>query len=95
MMKIAFASQDETYIKTQIDRGFYANATELVRDAVRRLREQSESKERLIAALEVGEKAISEGRSAPFTPELMASLKAEALIKAQNGEPVRNTDVLP
>jgi antitoxin ParD1/3/4 len=95
MMKIAFANQDETYIKTQVERGFYANATELVRDAVRRLREQTESKEQLIAALEVGAKASREEKSAPYTPELMAGLKAAALHKAASGEPVRNADVLP
>lgn len=35
-MNINFPPVDESYIKAKIDDGFYSNATELVRDAVRR-----------------------------------------------------------
>jgi putative addiction module CopG family antidote len=34
-MNINFPSVDETYIRQKVDAGFYSNATELVRDAVR------------------------------------------------------------
>ncbi len=61
-MNVVFPPVDESYIKAKIDDGFYSNATELVRDAVRRLREQDDGKyARLMAALEVGEQAIREG----------------------------------
>jgi Arc/MetJ-type ribon-helix-helix transcriptional regulator len=38
-MNIMFPPLDNNYIKAKIRDGFYSNATELVRDAVRRLRE--------------------------------------------------------
>jgi len=43
-MNIVFPAMDESYIKAKVEDGFYSNATELVRDAVRRLREQDDSK---------------------------------------------------
>lgn len=94
MMKIAFAEQDELYIKRQVESGFYSNATELVRDAVRRLRE-SDQRTRLLAALELGEKAIEEGRTTPYTPEFMAESKERAKKRAGNGEKAVRPDVVP
>ncbi len=38
-MNVNFPPVDEAYIKAKVADGFYSNATELVRDAVRRLRE--------------------------------------------------------
>jgi antitoxin ParD1/3/4 len=43
-MNINFPSVDENYIKRMVEDGFYSNATELVRDAVRRMREQDGDK---------------------------------------------------
>ena len=36
-MNINFPPVDERYVKAKINDGFYSNATELVRDAVRRM----------------------------------------------------------
>jgi len=38
-MNINFPPVDKSYIKAKVKSGFYANATELIRDAVRRMRE--------------------------------------------------------
>lgn len=43
-MNIVFPPVDESYIKAKIDDGYYTNATELVRDAVRRLREMDDNR---------------------------------------------------
>ncbi|KAF0101739.1 MAG: hypothetical protein FD163_1196 [Hyphomonadaceae bacterium] len=42
-MNINFPPVDEKFIKSKIENGYYSNATELVRDAVRRLREKDAS----------------------------------------------------
>jgi antitoxin ParD1/3/4 len=39
-MNINFAPIDESFIKNKIEEGYYSDATELVRDAVRKLREK-------------------------------------------------------
>jgi antitoxin ParD1/3/4 len=85
-MNINFPPVDESYIKAKIADGFYSNAAELVRDAVRRLREQDDNKHaRLKAALEVGQQAIREGRTALYTPELLDQIEQEARQHAAEG----------
>lgn len=85
-MNINFPPVDESYIKAKIADGFYSNAAELVRDAVRRLREQDDNKHaRLMAALEVGQQAIREGRTALYTPELLDQIEQEARQHAAEG----------
>jgi len=43
MMNVNFPAVDEIYIKQKVESGFYSNATELVRDAVRRMRRPTSS----------------------------------------------------
>ncbi len=94
-MNIIFPSVDENYIKAKVDDGFYSNATELVRDAVRRLREQDDNKHaRLMAALEEGERDVREGRTHPYTPELLAEIEQSAIQHAAEGKKP-NPDVCP
>lgn len=92
-MNIHFPPVDENYIKAKIAEGFYSNATELVRDAVRRLREQDDSRyAHLLSALEIGKHAIREGRTAPYTPELLDRIEREARQYAAEGRKL-NPDV--
>lgn len=93
-MNIQFPSADETYIKQQVEAGFYSNATELVRDAVRRLREEHERRAALRAAVQVGEDQIARGEYQPYTSELFDAIKRNARAKAQRGQHA-NPDVLP
>jgi antitoxin ParD1/3/4 len=60
-MNINFPAVDETYIKQKVESGFYSNATELVRDAVRRMREADEQRQALLAAVQIGDEQIAHG----------------------------------
>jgi antitoxin ParD1/3/4 len=93
-MKVTFAEQDESFIKRQVEQGYYANATEVVRDAVRRLRENT-PQARLAVALEAAEKSAEEGRTNELTPERLAALRDRAISRAQNGEEIRHSDATP
>ncbi len=94
-MNINFPSVDERYIKGKVEDGFYSNATEVVRDAVRRMRERDESPHaRLMAALEAGEQAIREGRTAPYTPDFLDECEKRARQNLAEGKEL-NPDVLP
>ena len=88
-MNINFASVDAEFIKGKVKAGYYCNATELVRDAVRKLRESDQENEdkhdRLIAALEEGEASIREHGTIPYTPELLERITKEALEDFANG----------
>lgn len=94
-MNIVFPSVDDYYIKTKVADGFYSNATELVRDAVRRLREQDDHQEKvLLNALEKGARAIHAGHTILYTPHLLEKVEKEARYLAATGQ-MPNPDVCP
>ncbi len=85
-MNVIFPPVDESYIKAKVEDGFYTNATELVRDAVRRLREQDDAKyTRLISAIELGEKDAREGKGNAYTPEIFDQIMQDAKHHAAQG----------
>ncbi|MCP4933751.1 MAG: hypothetical protein GY927_05980 [bacterium] len=94
-MHIRFANADENFIKAEVQRGFYTNETELVRDAVRRMREDKERAKRFQEAIAKGVQAVERGETVALTPELLQEIKQEAIRKAQNGDPYSSTDALP
>ena len=86
-MNINFPPVDDGYIKAKVESGYYSNATEMVRDAVRRMREQDDQHGRLLAALELGERDIAEGRTVPYTPDLLNQIEREARTHAAHNRP--------
>jgi antitoxin ParD1/3/4 len=93
-MNINFPPVDTGYINTKVESGYYSNATEMVRDAVRRMREQDHHHGRLLAALEIGERDIVAGRTVPYTSDLLNQVEQEARTHAANNRPA-NPDVIP
>jgi len=81
-LNINFPPVDAAYIKTKVESRYYSNATEMVRDAVRRLRQQDEHPGRLLAALEIGERDIAAGRTVSYTPDLLKQIEQEARTQA-------------
>jgi Arc/MetJ-type ribon-helix-helix transcriptional regulator len=78
-MKVTFPSVIDAYIRAKVADGFYASAAELVIDAVRRLRERDDPDYvNLIDALEEGERDIREGRTTPYSPDLLQEILREA-----------------
>ena len=95
-MHIRFAEIDEGFIKSQVESGFYTNETEVVRDAVRRLREEQQARHsRMYHAVLKGEAAIERGDVVPYSRQLMEEIKTEATARAQHGETVNNPDAIP
>ena len=87
-MNIVFPPIDEKFIKAKISDGYYSNATELVRDAVRRLREQDNKRyDELIAALAEGEADYLAGRYEEYTPKLLNTITKEVLAEHRKGKP--------
>jgi antitoxin ParD1/3/4 len=93
-MKINFADRDEHFIRMQVEQGYYSNATELVRDAVRRLRENT-PQVRLATALEAAEQSAAAGRTHEFTPERLSEIRNRAISRTQQGESIRHPDATP
>ncbi|HZV33703.1 MAG TPA: type II toxin-antitoxin system ParD family antitoxin [Verrucomicrobiae bacterium] len=93
-MNINFPPVDEGYIKAKVEGGYYSNATEMVRDAIRRMREQDDQHARLLAALEIGERDITAGRTVPYTPDLLKQIEREARKHTANKRQA-HPDVIP
>lgn len=65
-MNINFPPMDEKHIKEMVKKGYYSNATEVVRDAVRRQREQYSPPSRFEAAIKRGLEDVEAGRVVPY-----------------------------
>jgi antitoxin ParD1/3/4 len=86
-MNVNFPPVDDRYIKAKVESGYYSNATEMVCDAVRRMREQDTQHGRLLTALEIGERDVVAGRTVPYTPELLKQIEKEARTQTFNNHP--------
>jgi antitoxin ParD1/3/4 len=94
-MHVRFADVDESFIKAEVLSGFYTNETELVRDAVRRMREEKERARRFQEAVARGIQAVERGETVTLTPDLLQEIKQDAIRKARNGESYSSTDAIP
>ena len=96
-MHIRFAEADQNFISSQAQQGFYSNETEVVRDAVRRLREQREVQQTpFYQAVLKGYKQIEQGLTVPFSRKLMEQIDQEAAEKVKKGDKITyDPDVIP
>jgi antitoxin ParD1/3/4 len=87
-MHVNLSSEMESYIKSKVGSGFYGNATEVIRDAVRKMQAEEERRTSFRAAIAVGEADIAAGRVTPYTPELLNEIWEEALVIADSGQSI-------
>ena len=94
-MHVRLSEVDENYIKGKVESGFYTSENEVVRDAVRRMREEEERIARFQAAVRIGDEQIERGETVPYSQELMEQISQRAVQRARQGKKVDNPDVLP
>lgn len=94
-MHINLSPEMENFIKSKVASGFYGNATEVIRDAIRHMQTEEERAARFAAAVAKGEAQLAQGQGVRHTAELSRDTLQEALKRAEAGKPVTNTDVLP
>jgi antitoxin ParD1/3/4 len=93
-MHINLSTEMEQYLQSKVQTGFYGNASEVVRDAIRKMWEDDEKLVALRAAVQVGDAQIDRGEGIPYTPDRLAAITAKALANASQGKKV-NPDVAP
>jgi antitoxin ParD1/3/4 len=93
-MKLELNEKYDTLIQRKIDTGCYANAAEVVENALREMNERDERLELLRAAIAVGEADIAAGRVYDWTENSMDELMREAREASRAGTPI-DPDVLP
>lgn len=93
-MHIKLSPEMEHFIKAKVASGFYGNATEVIRDAIRRMQADEAKVEAWRAAVAKGEAELDRGEGIPYTPDLMNDIARRAARAEALGEPI-DPDVLP
>ena len=94
-MHVRFSDVDEHYIKGKVESGLYTSENEVVRDAVRRMREEEERIARFHAAVRIGDEQIEREETVPYSRERMEQIGQRAVQRAKLGQKIDNPDVLP
>ena len=92
-MHINLSPEIEQYLQSKVEGGFYGNASEVIRDAIRRMREEDERLVALKAAIKVGDDQLERGEGVSYSPELLEEITALAFKNARLNKKV-NPDVI-
>lgn len=93
IMHIRFAEADKTFIAHQVEQGLFTSETELVRAAVRDMRERQAN--RFYQAIQAGAHDVRHGRTMPLTDALKAEIVENGIKRAEQRKPYTNFDALP
>jgi antitoxin ParD1/3/4 len=93
-MHVNLSIEMEQYIKSKVSSGFYGNATEVIRDAIRRMQAEEERIAAFRAAVAKGDAQIERREGIAYTAELMDGLTQTAINEMHSGKPME-ADVLP
>ena len=89
-MHINLSPEMEQYLQVKVGTGYYSNASEVVRDAIRRMRDEDEKLAALRSAVAVGDEQLERGEGATYTPERLKQITEKAFANARNGKKVRS-----
>ena len=70
------------------------NATEVIRDAIRRMQAEESRAANWRAAIKVGDDQLNRGEGAAYTPETLDDITQSAISTMHSGTPI-DADVLP
>jgi len=93
-MHINLSPEMESYIKTKVSSGFYGNATEVIRDAIRRMQANERQIAAFQAAVAKGDAQLDRGEGVEYSAELMNTMTQTALQDMQSDKPI-DPDVIP
>lgn len=92
-MNISLTPQLEALVRRKVESGLYNSASEVVREALRLL-EERDRRERLRAAVAIGDEQLARGEVVDWTPDFLERLKREAAEEDRRGLPISD-DVIP
>lgn len=91
MQRIKLGKPYDDYIAQQIESGYFASATEVLRDALRskmKFEATIAPKKSLLELVKEGEESINAGRVTPYSPTLMNELFEQAKQNSILGKPI-------
>lgn len=93
-MHVNLSPEMESYIKSKVASGFYGNATEVIRDAIRRMQADEERRTAFRAAVAVGDAELDRGEGIDYNENVLEEITREALQDLHSGKPI-DPDVCP
>ncbi len=93
-MHVNLSPEMEGFIKNKVTSGFYGNATEVIRDAIRRMQAEENRFAAWQGAVKKGDDQLDRGEGAVYTPEILNDITQSAIGAIHSGLPM-DADVLP
>jgi len=93
-MHINLSPEMETFIRGKVASGFYGNATEVIRDAIRRMQAEEDRMQAWRAAIKKGDDELDRGEGIAYTAKALDDITEAAIDGMHSGKPM-NPDVLP
>ena len=93
-MHVTLSSEMEAFIKGKVASGFYGNATEVIRDAIRGMQAEESRVAAWQAAVKQGDEQIERGEGITYTAETLKDITQTAIGAMHSPAPL-DPDVLP
>ena len=92
-MHINLSPEIEKYLQNKVNTGFYSNASEVVRDAIRRMWSEEQKLDQLRSALQIGDQQLDSGEGVVYSSGRLEAITQKAISNAKTGKAI-NTDVI-
>jgi antitoxin ParD1/3/4 len=93
-MHVNLSPEMEGFIKGKVASGSYGNATEVIRDAIRRMQAEESRIAAWQAAIQQGDDQLDRGEGIAYTAETLKDITQSAIGAMHTGKPM-DPDVLP
>jgi antitoxin ParD1/3/4 len=93
-MHINLSPEMEGFIKHQVSSGACGNATEVIRDAIRRMQAEEARAAAWHAAIALGDAQLKRGEGIPYCVETLAEITQSAVAAMHTSAPI-DPDVVP
>jgi antitoxin ParD1/3/4 len=89
-MNVTLTPELEAIIQQKIESGDFSDEGEVVQEALRQMHERDCRLAWLRAEVAKGLEDIEQGRTIPYTPQLMDEIRERAIENARRGKPVKD-----
>ena len=93
-MHVNLSPEMEGFIKNKVATGFYGNATEVIRDAIRRMQAEEGRAAAWQAAIKLGDDQLDRGEGVAYTADALKDITQSAVGAMHSDKPM-DPDVLP
>ncbi|MFI4939255.1 MAG: type II toxin-antitoxin system ParD family antitoxin [Burkholderiales bacterium] len=93
-MHVNLSPEMEGFIKRKVSSGFYGNATEVIRDAIRRMQAEESRIAAWQSAIKQGDDQLDRGEGIAYTAAALKNITQSAIGAMHSGQPI-DPDVLP